>query len=163
MKYRIIICYPVFLCILLLSCSTAKTIYKQRNSKGNRVKIVNGDFRGCIYFKLTESRKGQKVSQFFVEFECQETGSIAINKSLYDDHGKYIQTRHAVSDTSGSLKIYGRDLISALQTKWVRNSFRPIASDELLDLKIIAREIGKQNNQFHLTDNHIYQIVGWVN
>lgn len=157
-----ILCSLFVVSILFIGCSTAKTVYKEQNSKGNSVKIVSDYFSGFLYFQLTESKKGNQLSKFTIEFADNGAGSISIKKSSYSNQGKYTYTVHAVSDTSGNPELLGKSYSRLLGTNRTGYSFEPVNSEDISTLKLMAREINKQNIQSKLTDDQISRILGWI-
>lgn len=148
--------------ILFIGCSTAKTVYKEQNSKGNSVKIISNYFSGFLYFQLTESKKGIRLSKFTIEFADNGVGSITIRKSSYTAQGKYTYTVHAVSDTSGSPGLFGKSYYPLLRTNRAGYSIEPVNSEDISTLKLLADEINKQNIPSKLSDDQISRIVGWI-
>src|SRR5689334_3222864 len=101
MKRNALLYHLSVLSILFIGCSSARTIYKEKNAKNNYVKIIKGDFSGFVYFQLTESNNFKLLSAYTIEIADYGKGSISIKRSGYSNQGKNCESLHAISDTVG--------------------------------------------------------------
>jgi len=145
----------------LFSCSNSKTIFKETDSRGEKIIIREGRFQGCDYIQLEKRNHKKLTLKLFTEFNCASGMDIYLRKNLFDAKGNYTSTWHAVSDTTGNLKLFGKDLIPALQR--TKHSFTKIDKEEVELFMKISDQMNKNQYKHKLPAENINKIIGWIN
>ncbi|WP_315814164.1 hypothetical protein [Paraflavitalea speifideaquila] len=101
--------------------------------------------------------------EIFIEFGYKNDSSFDIRKLEHSRLGKYVRTWHTVTDTAGSLKMLEKELIPALQTRRVKQSFTPMANEDAELLQSVFTELNKKGARHKIKSEYMSRIIGWVN